>query len=205
MRKSAREQTNEAEAQVEPSAEAAEADSTDRADRGAYRDLGDHVASVLNAAEAAAAVIREQAGQEAAAKVGEATRRAGTILHEAEGLRAESVESDRQLRAQAEAYAERTRREADEEAAKLLEAARETAATTTREQEARQHALREDIARTEKRLAELGLGLRDLAAQLEALVMAKAAREGETEVRRDDGASLDTSLMASLGAERPPE
>jgi hypothetical protein len=82
----------------------------------------------------------------------------------------------------------------------VLQAAEETAATRGRDEEERRRALREDIERSEKRLTELGAGLRDLAARLEELV--SGDRPLADEVAEDgsrDGASLDTSLIASIG------
>jgi vacuolar-type H+-ATPase subunit H len=168
-----------------------------------YEKLGEHVASVLKAAELAVQGMRAKAEQEAEKQVSEAGRQAGRILHEAEGLRAETEETSRVLREQAEAYAERTRQDADAEAAKVLLAAEEKAATRARDEEERQRALREDIERSEKRLTELGAGLRDLATRLEELVGAKRPLADEVDERPPgDGASLDTSLIASIGAER---
>ena len=79
--------------------ESMDAHGTDTAD---YEELGEHVASVLKAAQLAALEIRAKAEQEAEAQVTEAGRQAGKILHDAEGLRAE-----------AEAYAARARQDAD--------------------------------------------------------------------------------------------
>jgi peptidoglycan DL-endopeptidase RipA len=152
-----------------------------------YEELGEHVASVLKAAELAARGIRTKAEQEAEAQLTEAGRQAGKILHDAEGLRAE-----------AEAYAARTREDADAQASKALQDAQETAANRTREENERQRALREDIERSKNRLTELGAGLRDLATRLEELVGADPADEGDQR-RTGDSASLDTSLIASIG------
>jgi hypothetical protein len=153
----------------------------------AYEELGEHVASVLKAAGLAARGIRTKAEQEAEAQVTEAGRQAGEILHDAEGLRAE-----------AEAYATRTRQDADARASKVLQDAQEAAANRTREEDERQGALREDIERSENRLTQLGAGLRDLATRLEELVGADPADEGDQR-RTRDSASLDTSLIASIG------
>jgi hypothetical protein len=179
-------------------ADGADAKSTDVVD---YGELGEHVASVLKAAETAAVEIRRQAEQEAAAQVSEAGGQAGMILHETEGLRAEAEKANRLMREEAEAYAGRTRRDADIEAAKVLQAAEQTAATRASEEEVRQRALREDIERTETRLTELGAGLRDLATRLEELVSVDRA-DGAAPTRDGDDASLDRSLMASIEAER---
>jgi len=180
--------------------QSADKQSTDVVD---YAELGEHVASVLKAAELAAIEIRTQAEQEAAAQVSEAGRQAGKILHEAEGLRAETEEANRLMREQAEAYAGRTRRDADLEASKVLQAAEEAAVTRVRDEEVRERVLREDIERTEERLTELGVGLRDLAARLEELVSADRPPADEVDRSRGgDDASLDASLVASIGAER---
>jgi hypothetical protein len=178
-------------------ADDADTRSTDVVD---YGELGVHVASVLEAAETAAVEIKRQAEQEATAQVSEAGRQAGMILHETEGLRAEAEKANRLMREEAEAYAERTRRDADIEAASALQAAEQAAASRASEDEARQRALREDIERTETRLAELGTGLHDLATRLEELVSDRV--DGAARTRDGDDASLDRSLMASVEAER---
>jgi hypothetical protein len=178
-------------------ADGADRQSTDVVD---YGELGEHVASVLKAAETAAVEIRRQAEQEAVAQVGEAGRQAGMILHETEGLRAEAEKADRLMREEAETYAARMRRDADIEAAKILQAAEQAAATRTSEEEARQRALREDIKRSEARLIELGTGLHDLATRLEELVSVRA--DGAARTRDGDEASLERSLIASIEAER---
>jgi DNA repair exonuclease SbcCD ATPase subunit len=164
--------------------ESMDAHGSDGAD---YEELGEHVASVLKAAELAAREIRTKAEQEAEAQVTEAGRQAGKILHDAEGLRAE-----------AEAYAARTRQDADAQASKALQDAEETAADRTREEDERQRALREDIERSKKRLTELGAGLRDLATRLDELVGLDPADDG-VQRRTGESASLDTSLIASIG------
>jgi vacuolar-type H+-ATPase subunit H len=167
-----------------------------------YEELGEHVASVLKAAELAAQEIRTRAENEAMAQVSEAGRQAGTMLHEAEGLRAETEEANRAMREQAESYAEKTRRDADAEASNVLQAAEQAVVTRASDDEARQTALHEDIERTERRLTELVSGLRDLAERLEELVSADQPDADEVDQRSGgDDASLDASLMASIGAE----
>ena len=191
---------------AEVSSTRADGADTQSADVVDYGELGEHVASVLEAAETAAVEIRKQAEQEAAAQVSEAGRQAGMILHEAEGLRAEAEKANRLMREEAEAYAGRTRQDADIEAAKVLQAADQAVATRVSEEAARQRALREDIERTETRLTELGTGLRDLAKRLDELVSTdRVDVDGIAPTRDGEDASLDRSLMASIEAERPTD
>jgi hypothetical protein len=170
-----------------------------------YGHIGEHVASVLRAAESAAMEITARAEEDAAKQVSEAARQAGMILHEAEGIRAETEDANRLLREQADAYAERTRKDAEAKAADLLQAARLAATTRAHEDEERQRALRRDIDLSEARLSELGTGLRDLAVRLEELVATdRPTADAPAERPGGDDASLDATLMATVTAEEKP-
>ena len=78
-----------------------------------YTKLGEHVASVVKAAEVAAERIREKANLEAA-----------TTLSEADRVRAEAEEVTKMIREGAAADAEAKRREAEAEAAKIIASAK---------------------------------------------------------------------------------
>jgi hypothetical protein len=170
-----------------------------------YGHIGEHVASVLKAAESAAMEITVRAEQDAAKQVSDAGRQAGMILHEAEGLRAQTEEANRLQREQADAYAERTRKDAEAKAADLLQASRLAATTRAREEEERQKALREDVELTEARLSELGRGLRELATRLEELVATdRPTSDVLAQSPGNDDPSLDAALMATVAAEEEP-
>jgi vacuolar-type H+-ATPase subunit H len=170
-----------------------------------YGHIGEHVAAVLRAAESAAMEITARAEEDAAKQVSEAARQAGMILHEAEGIRAETEDANRLQREQADAYAERTRKDAEVKAADLLQAARLAVTTRAHEDEERQRVLRKDIDLTEARLSELGTGLRDLAARLEELVATdRPTADAPAERPGDDDPSLDAALMATVTAEEKP-
>jgi hypothetical protein len=173
-----------------------------------FERLGDHVGSILSAAEEAAVRIREEAQQEAervreraaneAAAHAEAARQeADAIKADAERLRAEAEESTTQTRQAADTYAADRRAEAEAVAQELLAAAERQAMASNEKAERRQHALETYIARTEDRLLELASGLHELAARLDEL-LAVPIGEG-------DGASAEgdeSSLLAALEVPR---
>jgi vacuolar-type H+-ATPase subunit E/Vma4 len=135
-----------------------------------YSQFGEHVASVLKAAEAAAERLAE-----------DARRQATEILAQA-----------KDVREQADVYAEQKQREVDAETAKMLESAELTAARRVQEARQRNEALHKDLELTEKRLQDLVSGLRTLASHLENLLGA-GSDGGVDEALRD-------SLSATVGA-----
>lgn len=137
---------------------------------GDYSRFGEHVASVLTAAEAAAERLTEQAHQ-----------KAEEILADA-----------RNVHAQADVYAEQKQREADAEAAKTLEGAELTASRQVYEARQRNETLHKDLELTETRLHDLVTGLRTLASHLEELL--------GTEREKNVDEALRTSLNATVGA-----
>jgi type IV secretory pathway VirB10-like protein len=154
-----------------------------------YTKLGEHVASVVKAAEVAAERIREEAILEAA-----------TTLSEADRVRAEAEEATKMMREGAATDAEATRREAEAEAAKIIASAKRE---ETREAEAAEERLAtlQHIELTEKRLNQLAAGLRNVAVQLEALGEAEGlpvrSDEDQPNLREE---TLDESLRASIEA-----
>jgi cell division septum initiation protein DivIVA len=135
-----------------------------------YSQFGEHVASVLKAAEAAAERLAD-----------DARRQASEILAQA-----------KDVREQADGYAEQKHREVDAETSKLLESAELTAARRVQEARQRNEALHKDLELTEKRLQDLVVGLRTLASHLENL-LGPGSESGVDEALRD-------SLSATVGA-----
>jgi vacuolar-type H+-ATPase subunit E/Vma4 len=155
-----------------------------------YTKLGEHVASVVKAAEVAAERIREEANLEAA-----------TTLSEADRVRAEAEEATKMMREGAVADAEAKRREAEAEAAKVIATAKQEEMREAKATEERLTTLQQHIELTEKRLNQLAGGLRNVAVQLEDL-----GEAGGLPVRSDEGQTnrgeetLDESLRASIEA-----
>jgi uncharacterized protein (DUF342 family) len=154
-----------------------------------YVKLGEHVASVVRAAEIASERMREEAKREVAASLSETER----ARLEAEGAVA-------MMRERAAAEAEETRVKAEAEAAKVIAAAKRI---ETREEKAAQERLanlQQHVELTEKRLNQLVGGLRQVAVQLEDLAEAEGlpARSDEDQTKKEEE-TLDESLRASIG------
>lgn len=170
--------------------------------------LSDHLASVLRAAEDAAAAIREDAQRDAAAIRVRAEKEAESLqdanrqarqeveLHaaQAERVRADAESAGEEIRQRADAYAEAKRQEAEANAGEIIALAEQTAVKRSVELELRDHAIRERVAETEARVRELVGGLLDLASSLEDLAGTEPRAEQEPE-------SLVESLTASLPQE----
>jgi type IV secretory pathway VirB10-like protein len=155
-----------------------------------YTKLGEHVASVVKAAEVAAERIREEANREAA-----------TTLSEADRVRAETEEATKRMREGAAAVVEAKRREAEAEAATVIASAKSVEARKAKAAEERLATLQEHIELTEKRLNQLAGGLRNVAVQLEALGEAEGLPVGSGEDQTNIGEeTLDESLRASIEA-----
>ncbi len=156
-----------------------------------YAEIGDRVAGVLSAAEAAAEQIREDARRDA-----EELLRAAN--GEAEQVRQEAMAYDSDTRGAVDTFATERRREAEQQVQKQLAEA-ETQARATREaaeQMARQieedgrlrgEVLREESRGVEERLKKALVGLRRMTAQLEELV-------GAPTTAQTDGESLADAL-----------
>ena len=155
-----------------------------------YTKLGEHVASVVKAAEVAAERIREEANREAA-----------TTLSEADRVRAEAEEATKMMREGAAADAEAKRREAEAEAANVIASAKLVETREGKAAEERLTTLQEQIELTEKRLNQLAGGLRNVAVQLEALGDAEGlpvrSDEDQTNIGEE---TLDETLRASIEA-----
>jgi type IV secretory pathway VirB10-like protein len=155
-----------------------------------YARLGEHVASVVKAAEVAAERIRE-----------EANRKAATTLSEADRVRAETEEATKMMREGAAADGEAKRREAEAEAAKIIASAKREETRAVKAAEERLATLQQQIELTEKRLDQLAASLRNVAVQLEALGEAEGLPLRSDEDQTDIGEeTLDESLRASIEA-----
>jgi cell division septum initiation protein DivIVA len=146
---------------------------------GTYADIGERVAGVLSAAEAAANQIREDARAEAEEILSAARR-------DAEDVRREAAAYDTDTRAAVDAFASERRREAEQEVQKQLADSESQARATRQAAEAmarqieeagrqRGQALREESKAVEERLRKALAGFRRVTTELEELVGAPAA------------------------------
>jgi hypothetical protein len=178
-----------------------------------YGKLGEHVTSVLEAANQAAAKIREEARSTAQEIAERAQREAGTWLekaraeteklsHEASRLRIEAEEESLEMKERANAYDTEKRREADRQASALIAGAKREASEHTKAAQERGAALAKNIELSEQRLRQLVAGLRDLAVRLEELLQAApdASADAAAETRQADE-SMDESLRRSAAVQ----
>jgi cell division septum initiation protein DivIVA len=177
-----------------------------------YGKLGEHVTSVLEAANKAAAKIREDARtnaelvtkhsqSEATALLEQAREHAEKLSRESKRLSAEAQKESRELTRNAEAYVVEKRQEAEAEAAGILSRARREASEHTRAAQERRSALAKDVALSEERLGQLVGGLRNLAVQLEELVRPDPEHaSSNSAIVRDQDSSLEESLRRSASA-----
>ena len=161
-----------------------------------YADIGERVAGVLSAAEAAAVQIREDARVDAEEILSAARR-------DAEDVRRDAAAYDADTRAAVDSYASERRREAEQEVQKQL-ADSETQARATRqaaeamarqiEEAGRQRgqALRDESRAVEERLKKALAGFRRVTAELEELVGAPAgAGESLADALKPQGQRAD--------------
>ena len=182
-----------------------------------YGKLGEHVTSVLEAANKAAAKIREDARtnaervaklsqSEATALLEQARGDAEKLSRESERLSAEAKKESREMTRSAEAYVAEKRREAEAEATGILSRARREASEYTRAADERRSALAKDVALSEERLGQLVGGLRNLAVQLEELVRPDPEPvKSNSPLARDQDSSLEETLRRSASAPESSE
>jgi len=194
-----------------------------------YASLGSHVGSVLEAANAAAARLHEEAAADAARIRNDAQRAAETtiaeaaaeasqfveeaqriqsdasaeaskLVEEAQRLHSDAEEAATRTTESAEAAAVRRREDADAEVAKMLELAGAVASRQQMEAITRQKALDEGVDLAEQRLHHLLSGLRELAEQLEDVLSVETSQD------RTHPASetLDEALKESVRNELRP-
>ncbi len=182
-----------------------------------YGRLGEHVSSVLEAANKAAAKIREdartnaervakQSQSEAQALLEQAQEHVEKLSRESERERAEAKTESREMTQRAEAYVAEKRREAEAEATGILSRARREASEHTRAAQERRSALASDVALSEERLGQLVGGLRNLAVRLEELVQAEPGHaKSDSLIVGDQEPSLEESLRPSVAAPESSE
>lgn len=176
-------------ATVDPRGFAPDTDEHERADvPDDYAGLGEHVVSVVKAADEAAAKIRQEAADDAAriaaaskgeanAILSEANHDADKLLFEVEQRRAEADRAADATRRAAEEYADQQRREAQEHASRLIAEADQEAARRAQATAERYDTLQDNLVRTEERLEQLVGGLRELAQRLEDVLGSRAPVE----------------------------
>ena len=177
-----------------------------------YGKLGEHVTSVLEAANDAAAKIRdearanakeiaERAQREAASWLEQARAETEELAHEASRLRIEAEEESRELKVRADAYATEKRREADRQASAIVSGATREASEQTRAAGERSAALAKNVELSEQRLRQLVGGLRDLAGRLEEILQEPPGGSDESGVKELPAhESMDESLRHSAAA-----
>jgi hypothetical protein len=172
------------------------AEATSGSGSSAYAEIGERVAGVLSAAEAAAEQIRADARLEAEELLRVANE-------DAEQVRREAIVYDTDTRAAVDAFATDRRREAEQQVQKQLteaeaqaratrEAAEQMAHQIEEEGRLRGEALREESRGVEERLKKALVGLRRMTAQLEELVGTPAPAQAVA--AQTDGESLAEAL-----------
>jgi hypothetical protein len=171
--------------------------------------VGEHVQSVLRAAEDASArliqeaqahakEVREAAEREAASRLETARADAERLTAETERAHIEATAAAAEVRAAAEADAARRRAAADEAAAEVRAWAERDAVAYAEEAAGRYDGLLEDTAFAEDRLRRLVAGLRDVADRLDHLLGPGEdddfAEPADREYADPDGQSLDETL-----------
>jgi cell division septum initiation protein DivIVA len=167
-----------------------------------------HVGSVLHAAEEAAALIQEEARQDAERVLGDAQKEAseradaarkyaGNTRADAERLRSEAEDWSAQMRDAAERDAADRRAEAESEARSILSAAERQVEALGKERERRQQSLRTDISLAEDRLRQLVSALREVATRLDMLLSASSDRQDDADVATERENTLVDAIAPS--------
>jgi hypothetical protein len=173
--------------------------------------IGDHIASVLGAAEEAARTLRAEAQKEASSARGEAERMAEELRartsEEVESMRAaaqkqveEAEDESSRIRTEADRYAEERRRQAELQATQIVRDAERRAATLADVAAERHRVLLANIDSSESRLRDLAKSLSTVATALEGLVgdgRRKDAPERPAE-EADAEIDLDRSVISTL-------
>ena len=177
--------------------------------------VGEHLSSVLQAANEAAKKVEEDARTEAerlrertqsqaASTLDDARRESEKLLVEAERLRTEAENESRQTRERAETYAAEKRRDAEAEAAGIVSRAEEVAQTSEIAAEERSRELEANVQLAEIRLQQLATGLFDTASRLEGLIERPVADAGEKSASEPTGEGLlEETLVASITRSEP--
>jgi hypothetical protein len=177
----------------------------------AYAQFGEHLSSVLQAANEAAKKVQEDARTEAeglrkrtqsqaASTLDDARRESEKLLAEAERLRTEADNESRETRERAETDAAEKLQDAEAKAAGIVSRAEELAQTRTVAAEERSRELEANVELAEMRLQQLASGLVDTASRLEGLIqrpVADAAGEKSASEPTEEGL-LEETLVASI-------
>jgi F0F1-type ATP synthase membrane subunit b/b' len=176
--------------------------------------VGEHVSSVVQAANNAAKKIEEEARvraerlrertqKQVAATLDDARQEAEKLLVEADRLRAEAESENKEIRERAETYAAEKLRDAEAEAGGIVARAERLAKASASAAEERSRWLESNVELTENRLLQLASGLFDTASRLKGLVerpVADATGE-ESALEPAEEESLDEALASATQTE----
>jgi F0F1-type ATP synthase membrane subunit b/b' len=186
--------------------------------------VGEHVSSVVQAANQAARRIeedarihaerlRERVQKQAASTLDDARREAEKLLVEAERLRTEAESESKEIRERAETYAAEKLRDAEAEAAGVVARAERLAQASASAAEERSRWLESNVELAEKRLKQLATGLFDTASRLQGLIERPGAHapgeESASEPMGEEASApageglLDEALVASVTRMEP--
>jgi hypothetical protein len=177
----------------------------------AYAQFGEHLSSVLQAANEAAKKVEDDARSEAerlrkrtqsqaASTLDGARRESEKLLAEADRLRTEAENESSQTRKQAETYAAGKLRDAEAKAADIVSRAERVAQNRAIAAEERSRELEANVDLAEVRLQQLATGLVDTASRLEGLIERPVAHPGgEKSASEPTGERmLEETLVASI-------
>jgi hypothetical protein len=177
----------------------------------AYAQFGEHLSSVLQAANEAARKVEDDARTEAerlrkrtqsqaASTLDGARRESEKLLAEAERLRTEAENESSRTRKQAETYAAEKLRDAEAKTASIVSRAEEVAKTRSIEAGERLRELEANVELAEVRLQQLATGLVDTASRLEGLIERPVAHVGGEKSASEptEERMLQETLVASI-------
>ena len=182
----------------------------------AYAQFGEHLSSVLQAANEAAKKLEDDARAEAerlrkrtqsqaASTLDSARQESEKLLAEAERQRTEAENEINQTRKQAETYAAEKLRDAEAQAADIVSRAEEVAKTRSIAAEKRSRELEANVELAEERLQQLATGLVDFASRLEGFIERPVAHVGGEKSASEptEERMLDKTLVASITRSEP--
>lgn len=179
-----------------------------------FADVGNRVAAILKAAEDAAEAIRSEAGAQVEDRLrraeGEAAAHIQQLSSEATRLRGEAEDYASDIRLAVDSYAEQHRREAEEEGRAIVaeaesqaRAMRETAEDMARQiagdAQRRAEELRQELRLLEDRRERALQSLRDVAAQLEDVLVRPRAPEPGGGQEAGEAAELHSTALDDRG------
>ena len=181
-----------------------------------YAQFGEHLSSVLQAANEAAKKLeddarteaerlRERTQSQAASTLDSARQESEKLLAEAERQRTEAENEINQTRKQAETYAAEKLRDAEAQAADIVSRAEEVAKTRSIAAEKRSRELEANVELAEERLQQLATGLVDFASRLEGFIERPVAHVGGEKSASEptEERMLDKTLVASITRSEP--